>query len=85
MTPRPVFADTAIRFGEIRYGVGTGVRYLSPVGPVRFDVGYKLKRQLIGCENPITMSDFSKICGSGTGKQKFESPIAYFITLGYAF
>ncbi len=80
-----IFADTAIRFGDIRYGVGTGVRYLSPVGPVRFDVGYKLKRQLIGCENPITLSDFSKVCGPGTGKQKFESPIAYFVTLGYAF
>ncbi|HEX9084521.1 MAG TPA: outer membrane protein assembly factor BamA, partial [Gemmatimonadaceae bacterium] len=37
-----VFADTAIRFGDLRYGVGTGVRYLSPVGPIRFDVGYKL-------------------------------------------
>jgi outer membrane protein assembly complex protein YaeT len=79
-----VFADTAIRFGDIRYGVGTGVRYLSPVGPLRFDVGYKLKRQLIGCENPTT-SGFSKLCGPNTGKQKFESPIAYFITLGYAF
>ncbi|MDQ6800860.1 MAG: outer membrane protein assembly factor BamA [Acidobacteriota bacterium] len=80
-----VFADTAIRFGDVRYGVGTGLRYLSPVGPVRFDVGYKLKRQLIGCENPITMADFSKICGPGTGKQKFEPPLAFFVTLGYAF
>jgi hypothetical protein len=58
---------------------------LSPVGPLRFDIGYKLKRQLIGCESPITMPDFSKQCGPGTGKQRFESPLAYFVTLGYAF
>ncbi len=65
------FAQTNISFGDLRYGVGTGVRYLSPVGPVRFDVGYKLHRQIIGFDNnqqPI-----------------FERPFAYFITLGYAF
>jgi outer membrane protein insertion porin family len=65
------FAQTNISFGDLRYGVGTGLRYLSPVGPVRFDVGYKLRRQVIGFDNnqqPI-----------------FERPFAYFITLGYAF
>ena len=66
------FADTAIRFGDLRYGVGTGVRYLSPVGPLRFDIGYKLKRQIIGFD-------------ADTGKAIFERPIAYFVTLGYAF
>jgi len=66
------FADTAIRFGDLRYGVGTGIRYLSPVGPLRFDIGYKLKRQVIGFD-------------ADTGKPKFERPIAYFVTLGYAF
>jgi len=73
-----VFADTAIRFGDIRYGVGTGIRYLSPVGPVRFDIGYKLKRQLIGCENPITMSDFSKVCGPARANRSSSrrSPIS---------
>ena len=34
-----------INFGDLRYGVGTGVRYLTPVGPIRFDVGYKLDAQ----------------------------------------
>ena len=67
-----VFADTGIQFGDIRYGVGTGVRYLSPVGPVRFDIGYKLKRQIIGMD-------------TDTKKPIFERPFAYFITLGYAF
>ncbi len=39
-----VYAKT-IRFDDLRYGVGVGVRYLSPVGPLRFDVGWPLDRR----------------------------------------
>jgi outer membrane translocation and assembly module TamA len=28
--------------GELRYAVGPGLRYQTPVGPIRFDVGYQL-------------------------------------------
>jgi outer membrane protein insertion porin family len=40
-----VFADSKIRFDELRYGAGIGVRYLSPVGPLRIDVGFPLDRR----------------------------------------
>jgi outer membrane protein assembly complex protein YaeT len=60
-----------IRFGDLKYGVGTGLRYLSPVGPVRFDLGYKLHRQILYYNDQ--------------GKAVYERPYAYFITLGYAF
>ncbi|MBV9068246.1 MAG: translocation/assembly module TamB domain-containing protein [Acidobacteria bacterium] len=63
------FANT-LRFGDLKYGLGTGLRYLSPVGPVRFDFGYKLHRQILRFQD---------------GKPVYESPYAYFITLGYAF
>ena len=66
-----VFAKTRINFGHLRYGVGTGIRYVSAVGPIRFDVAYKLGRRIIRFD--------------ADNKPVYESPIAYFITLGYAF
>ena len=29
-------------FGDLRYAVGPGIRYQTPIGPARFDVGYQL-------------------------------------------
>jgi outer membrane translocation and assembly module TamA len=51
-----VFADggnvferfTQIDLGELRGSVGFGVRYRSPIGPVRFDIGFKLDRRTLG-------------------------------------
>lgn len=40
-----VFAEPVIRFDDLRYGAGFGVRYLSPVGPLRIDVGFPLDRR----------------------------------------
>ncbi len=36
---------TVIDFTEFRTALGTGVRYKSPIGPIRFDVGFKVNRQ----------------------------------------
>ena len=32
--------------GSLKYAIGAGLRYLSPVGPVRFDVGYRLSEDM---------------------------------------
>ena len=43
-----VFKSAAdINLGELRSAVGFGVRYKSPIGPIRIDLGFKLHRQAI--------------------------------------
>ena len=40
-----VQADTiTIRPGSWMYSAGTGVRYQTPLGPIRFDVAFRLNR-----------------------------------------
>ena len=39
--------------GSLKYAVGAGLRYLSPVGPVRFDVGYRLSEDSDGTGNRV--------------------------------
>ena len=47
-----VWADwRQIDFSDFRHGAGVGVRYVSPIGPVRLDVGFPLDR--IEGEDPI--------------------------------
>lgn len=46
-----VFARAAdLSLADLRGSLGFGVRYRSPVGPIRFDVGFKLDRRTIGTE-----------------------------------
>jgi outer membrane protein insertion porin family len=38
-----VWADSmAFNLSDLRYAIGPGVRYQTPVGPIRFDIGYQL-------------------------------------------
>jgi outer membrane translocation and assembly module TamA len=38
-------AASEIDLGELRTAIGSGVRYKSPFGPIRFDLGFKVHRQ----------------------------------------
>jgi outer membrane protein insertion porin family len=51
-----VFYRTSdIRLSELRGSVGLGVRYKSPIGPIRVDLGFKLQRNVIaGKREPLT-------------------------------
>ena len=49
-----------IDVGELRTAVGLGLRYRSPVGPLRFDVGFKLdRREIAGRLEPARAFHFS--------------------------
>src|SRR4029077_864152 len=38
-----VWADSwGVKLGDLRYAVGPGLRYQTPIGPLRFHVGYQL-------------------------------------------
>ena len=39
---------TEMDLGELRGSVGFGLRYRSPIGAIRFDIGFKLDRRVIG-------------------------------------
>jgi outer membrane protein assembly complex protein YaeT len=40
-----VWADAwRIKLGDLHYAVGPGLRYQTPIGPIRFDVGWQLNR-----------------------------------------
>ena len=47
---------------RIRAGAGFGVRYSSPVGPIRVDLGFKLgERYLFGDENNQTLEPLTAL------------------------
>jgi outer membrane protein insertion porin family len=37
--------EDADRFGSWRYSAGYGIRWLSPMGPLRFEYGYNLDKR----------------------------------------
>ena len=40
-----VFPQGSIQLGDLRYSVGFGISWLSPLGPMKFSFGFPLKRQ----------------------------------------
>jgi outer membrane protein insertion porin family len=54
-----VWADwQSIDWGDIKQGIGVGVRYLSPIGPLRLDAGWKLDPDEGESRGPVLLISF---------------------------
>lgn len=49
--------DEKVDFGDLRYGYGYGIRWTSPLGPIRVEVGYPVDREP-GEKGVVTMFSF---------------------------
>lgn len=65
---------------DIRYTAGIGLRYATPVGPLRVDYGFKLNRDMICIDRKIHFPPIK-----GTHECTLESPAELHFSIGHAF
>jgi len=68
---------STVNLTEIKFSVGAGIRYNTPVGPLRLDWGYKLR--------PIDVSYTNTVDPPNPNIKIHESPYEFYFTLGNAF
>jgi len=95
-TPKPVFDpahptqclyNCANELNYFSHTVGVGVRYATPVGPIRVDLGYQLNRPFFVIPVPCPSGSTSATCTFGTlGYQGTQLPrLQVFFSLGSSF
>jgi len=68
----PVFEDTGkLHFGDMKFGVGSGIRYQTPVGLMRFDLAYKLNPSDEDLRSPTSVYLFQSGRTDSIGKARF--------------
>ena len=66
----------------LRQGVGVGLRYMTPIGPLRAEYGVPVSRRTIPYDVTLTDPDGNKtILGSATTREKGR----FFVSIGYPF
>ena len=83
--------------GSLEVAPGVGLRYITPFGPIRFDIAYVLNPALVVApggpyQDPMTGSirfvadtPISPYCNESTGNCIYQRRWAYHVTLGEAF
>ncbi|HYV64628.1 MAG TPA: BamA/TamA family outer membrane protein, partial [Myxococcales bacterium] len=74
--------------GRLEVSQGIGVRYLTPFGPIRFDIAYLLNPQTVVARGSPGHSNDTPVgpdCIEATNQCIFQRRWAYHITLGEAF
>jgi outer membrane protein insertion porin family len=75
---------TLCSYNYISHAIGLGIRYKTPVGPVRFDFGYNLNPTVFPNFLPITDSN-GKVIGHNFGGTKQGSPFNVYFSIGQTF
>jgi len=72
--------------GTLEVAVGPGLRYVTPFGPIRLDVGFTLNpvQQILAASGNVQATRLAPICSSDPSCIR-QRPWAYHLTLGEAF
>ena len=82
ITPKPTLPWQAV----LEVAPGIGLRYLTPFGPIRLDVGYVLnpQQQILAPAGNVLQTRVASACHQDPACTR-QRPWAYHITLGEAF
>jgi outer membrane protein assembly factor BamA len=73
-----------LRFDHLHLSCGAGARYDTPVGPIRFDIGYRIQPlQVLGLRNETAVWEADKT--EGLPPRIFGLPLAISVGIGEAF
>ena len=78
-------SNESIKFGNFKYNIGTGIRYQTIVGFIRFDLAYKLNPSNADLTNPREAFLFENGLQSTPPDKKFVRRFGLHISIGQAF
>jgi outer membrane protein insertion porin family len=73
---------TLCRYDYVSHAIGLGIRYKTPVGPVRFDLGYNLNPTVYPGSTQVLNSNPAQYTFTGT---KQTSPFNVYFSIGQTF
>ncbi len=73
---------TLCRYDYVSHAIGLGIRYKTPVGPVRFDLGYNLNPTIYPGSSQVLNSNPAQYTFTGT---KQTSPFNVYFSIGQTF